>query len=349
VALEASPDLQSWVTVQDAVQLASLSHDGQSLQQTSIELGGISSAYLRLRLLPGSPTPALGEATLSTSQDTVTTPAWSWSDPIQAAQCSAQYCDYKVPANVAIGRIKVRLTEANTLMHLQVMGLPQRPSAMTSKDSDAGEASTRHHHGMRGRLHALRQKARDESAPPPPSDPETGWSWLSEGQVHWIDQGHEQVRSEELPLDHGHYRMLRLSSAGGDASWTKQPPAIEVATWLRSLVFLSRGAQPYRLSWAAHDTAPTAMQMTQLIPDADQRRPDAQGQASLPPVPDNKPITPSQDARQAPASSVEAAKTSAIGRIPKAWWLWAALLMGLGLMAYMARAVLSSSSKDHPT
>lgn len=29
------------------------------------------------------------------------------------------------------------------------------------------------------------------------------------------------------------------------------------------------------------------------------------------------------------------------GGVPVAWWLWAALLLGLGLMAYMVRGVLA--------
>jgi hypothetical protein len=355
VAVETSTDLQSWTTVIESVQLAQLAHQGQTLHQDVIELGGLRAPYMRLRLLPGSPEPALSEATVSTTQSKVSTPPWSWSGPIRAASCGTNYCDYPMPAHVALGRLKVHLTEPNTLMTLQVLGQESVQVASTA------ESQARHHHGLRARLHALRHKSAGQppAATPTPDAP-TGWSPVTEGQVHWIEQASKQVRAEELALDNTHYPMLRLHTPTGDATWTRHPPAIEVATWSRALVFLSRGAQPYLLSWADPDAAghipAVALPMAQLVPDQAAGQTLAHGQATLPEVvtaqaPPTSTSASGPGDRGPSGTNPTAARTAAhddrpASRIPQAWWLWAALLLGVAVMAYMARALLSPGSKQ---
>lgn len=343
VAVEASMDLQSWTTVQSSVQLAKLSHQGLVLHQEAIELGGISAAYLRLRLLPGSPEPVLGDATISTSEVAVSSPPWSWSGSVRAVRCSDQYCDYAVPSHVALGRIKVDLTEPNTVLSLRISGLPL----------EAGKGDTSmtrpHHHGLRNRLRTLRDKSHETNVRDAEPDDSAGWLWLNDAQVHWIEQDGKQIRSQELPLDNGVYRMLRLRTASGDNGWTRHPPAIELGTWQRSLVFLARGSQPYRLTWASPQAAAVALPMTQLRPDAHQGGLGAPGLAMLPPAP----VTlagPGADAALSMPSALAASSALEAGdpvsRIPGAWWLWAAMLLGLGLMVYMVRALLLPSA-DH--
>jgi hypothetical protein len=359
LAVETSADLQSWTTVIESVQLAQLAHEGQTLHQDVIELGGLRAPYMRLRLLPGSPEPTLSEATVTTMQNTVSTPPWSWSGPLRAVSCGTNYCDYPMPAHVALGRLKVHLTEPNTLMTLQVLG---QEAAQTAT---LGERPAHHHHGLRARMHALRHKSAGQTtAATPSADEPAGWTPVTEGQVHWIEQASKQVRAEELALDNAHYPTLRLRTPAGDASWTRHPPAIEVATWSRALVFLSRGAQPYRVSWAVPDAAgnvpAVALPMAQLVPNQGTGQALEHGRATLPEaVSALTQVTPASASSPggispqgtAPGGTNHATRTDArderpASRIPQAWWLWAALLLGVGVMAYMARALLSPAHKQ---
>jgi hypothetical protein len=338
VAVESSADLQNWTTVRDAAQLVALPHEGQLLRQADIELPGIRSPYLRLRLLPGSPQPELADVEITTTEDIRTTPAWSWSSPINPTSCSAQACDYTVPEHVPLGRLKVMLTEANTLLDLQVLSKDDAASAPPAPPS------ARHRHHLRERLNVLREKGRDnddEDRTRAPADP---WTWLAQGQVHWIQRADAQERSDELALPASSHQMLRLSSASGDSGWTRRPPAIQVATWSRSLVFLARGPQPYRLAWADPSAPATAWPMAQLMPTTTGQSAPTVGQAELDMATPTPPSTPTSLAPPGPASAASAAP-GPTSSLPRAWLLWAVLLLGVGSMAWMARSLFDTRKK----
>lgn len=340
VALESSDDLQRWTPVHDSVDIASLSRDGQRLLQQSIELGGLSPAYLRLRLLPGSAEPTLSQATVVSSEAAQATPAWSWSGRIRATQCGAAHCDYVVPASVPLGRLKVHLAQANTLLILNVQGL--LPTTAVSEPSPPDDSAQHgHRQGLRDRLRALRDKSRNSPADDRRPTGAQDWVEVADGQVHWIDTAGQVARSDELPLDQGRYRMLRLNVRQGDAGWTRTPPEIEVATWVRSLVFLARGAGPYRLEWThAHDRS-TEVSLAQLMPVTGPEVLRRFGRAELPERPAMPRAAPPPSADSKGVSSRPARAGTGEGRWPMAVWLWGALLLGLGLMAYMVRGVLS--------
>lgn len=344
VAVESSPDLQRWTTLQESVQLASLTHGGQTLHQQTIELGGIGPSYVRLRLLPGSQEPRMSEAVVTTSQAGIATPVLSWSGPIKAARCTERFCDYALPAHVAIRRIKIALDEPNTLMRLQLQGRALDDTGIAEAQADA---PPHRHRGLRERLHALRHKRHDEPARTKPAPEEAGWRWIGEGDVHWIDHGGQPLRSDELPVDQGRYRTLRVSAAEGHAGWTKHPPSIEVASGLMSLVFLAKGAQPYQLQWAAEDAPAVALPMSDLMVGRATAPTSWQGHATLPaPVIAASAVNPSAALKSPEAASTASDQGNKRALLPSAWWLWSALLLGLGLMAYMARSVLSSRSSD---
>jgi hypothetical protein len=333
VAVESSNDLQHWFTVHDVVQLTSLSHQGQRLQNEVVELGGVSARYVRLRLLPGSPEPTLSRATLVSSQTAQPMPAWSWSGRISPTGCGAGYCDYTVPANVPLGRMKVHLVQANTVWGVTVSGQPS-----TRDEQSATHPSQRADRSLRERLRTVREKCREHGTAGRQPDRHAGWFWVGDGQVHWLQQAGQISRSDELMLNHGMYRSLRLSMVGADERWTASPPDIQVATWMRSLVFLARGPGPYRLSWAASNAAPAALTMAQLVPDTAGRGLAEPGRAFLPdPAPQVPPMTGVTAAQRDKAQP----SSDTWGGVPAVWWLWAALLLGLGLLAYMARGVLS--------
>lgn len=355
VAVESSHDMRQWTTLVESVELAALSHQGQVLRQDSIDLGATQARYLRLRLLPGSAEPTFDGVDVITTQVVSLSPAWSWSGQIKPAACHAQGCDYAVPPRVMLGRLKVLLPEPNTLWSLQVQGQGVDPWA----SNPSGHRHDHGHLGLRERLRALRHKGRDDDRAPSPA-PSAGWHVLAEGQVHWIERPDAAGRAETLDLPGTRQKALRLSPLGPvDAAWAQQRPVIEVATWTRALVFLARGTPPYRLTLAAPAAQATALSMDQLMPPVAGQRP------AVPPVADLQSLawsgttlaqTGSAAANGAPrpAASVTApagADTPApgwLGQASRAWWLWAALLLGLGLMAWMARSLLAQPRASEP-
>ncbi len=333
-AVETSSDLQTWTTVQASAQVLRLTtQQGQQLSQTTLDLGSVAPGYLRLRSLPGSAVPELGDVTVVISQGPIQLDELTWSSSIQANACTPTYCDYTVPAQVSLSRLKVKLPEVNTVLNLQVLGLPAvQPIASATAQYP--------HHSLRKRLRALRDKASGEQREQHMSAHEDdGWRWINAGQAYWIEQGQQQVQSDELQLDLGHYRQLRIRATTGTEAWTRKPPTIEVAAPVRTAVFLAKGSAPFRFNWADPGNASTALSIAQLMPSKIAGTASAMGLAQLPnaawPTP-TPAITP-QPIQAQPAASEP---TGPLQKIPQAWWLWAALLSGLGLMAYMVRSLL---------
>jgi Protein of unknown function (DUF3999) len=327
-AVDRSEDLQTWARVLPSAQVIRLTTaQGQQLEQTTLVLGSVSPGYLRLRLLPGSPTPVLGDVNVVYSQAPSHMPEWSWSGPLQASSCTATYCDFNVPHQIPLARIKLNLPQVNTVLNLQVLGKPL-----------AEQPQPHPHHGLRKRLRALRDKAHgDDASLHPSSQAQQGWRWINEGQAYWIQQGTQHLRNDELQLDMGNYHQLRIQTTSGASAWAHTRPTLMVATPERSLVFLTKGPAPYRFSWAAPGAASTVMELGQLMPAGTSI---AMGQAQLPAIalPKQTTTSPPPKTPQVVASQVSGAEPG----IPNAWWLWAALLLGLGLMAYMARVLLSN-------
>ena len=266
-------------------------------------------------------------------------PAWSWSGRVSATQCGAHHCDYAVPDTVPLGRLKVHLAQVNTLLILNVQGLRPTPAvdAASVPDDDARHG---HREGLRDRLRALRDKSRKADSADRRPAASLDWVEVTGGQLHWIDAAGQVTRRDELPLDDGRYRMLRLSVSQGDAGWVRTPPEIEVGTWVRSLVFLARGPGPFRLEWTDTHDRSTEVSLAQLMPVAGLTSPSRLGRASLP----ERPAAAVASSRRVEASPSARSQPVPVrpgdGGRPMAVWLWGALLLGLGLLAWMVRKVL---------
>jgi len=266
-------------------------------------------------------------------------PAWSWSGRIRATQCGARHCDYPVPDTVPLGRLKVHLAQVNTLLILNVQGLRPTPAA-DAASVPVDDAHQGHRHGLRDRLRALRDKSRNADSTDRRPVASQDWVEAAGGQVHWIDAAGQVTRRDELPLDDGRYRMLRLSAPQGDAGWVRTPPEIEVGTWVRSLVFLARGPGPLRLEWTDTHDRSTEVSLAQLMPVAGVKSPSRLGRATLPERPTAAAAASTRVVASPSARSQPATARPGDGGLPIAVWLWGALLLGLGLLAWMVRKVL---------
>jgi hypothetical protein len=326
--LEASADLQRWHTVLPQAQLVALQHQGLRLEHSHFELattdGGPRGGYLRLRPLPGSPPAPLTGARVASLAHRAELPDWQWSDTLTPSECKAEHCDYVLPRHLPLQRIEFTLAEPNTLARVQLLGQP---------DDEAAPANSRvrHHHPVRDHLKVLRHK----NAPSPTQKAEAFWP-LTSGTVYALNLQGSALRSTVLSLPGGLYRKLRVQPTGGMAQLGSKPPSLRVGGRAASLVFLARGAGPYRLAW--DQTSPSVvMPLAQLMPG---RRPDD-------PLPEATAVVAPRVAPAAlPVAPSTPASVAAPGDSNHKPWLWAALLGALGLMGFMAWSLLRPAAEQ---
>ncbi|KQU75918.1 MULTISPECIES: DUF3999 family protein [unclassified Rhizobacter] len=334
VAVEASEDLTHWRTVRSEVQLVALQHQGQRLDSSVLELGGVRATYLRLRSLGSGPVPELTGAEVTTATLQWPQPALQWSEPIAPTGCDAQHCDYALPA-VALEAVEVLPHDANTVA--QVGWLARGEGAPLQQSHRHG--LRRHlHHSLHHNLHALR----DKRIPPLPA-PEPGWQPLAEGSVWWLRLPTGESRSPVQHLDGAVHPQLRLQVAGGVAQLGTQPPRLRIGVRPRTLVMLARGAAPYRTAWVEPAAAAPSMTLAELMParrsgdllPAD--RAVLQADETTPPSPVGAVVK----AASVPMPAVQPDLSRA--------WLWGALVAGVALMAAMAWSLLKGPGQEKGT
>jgi hypothetical protein len=323
--LEASADLQQWRTIAASAQVVSLQHQGQRLEHSSFELPGtqglqsVRGGYLRLRPLPGSLTAPLTGAHVASLTQAAEVPEWQWSDAIAPSACEAEHCDYVLPRHLPLQRLEIVLTEPNTLARVNVLAqadeedLPQTPRRAAYR------------HPVRDHLKTLRHKTAPSAAAASPI-----WESLPGGQVYALRLQGSELRSTVLALPGGLYTHLRLQPVGGMAQLGTARPSIRVGSHTQDLVFLARGAAPYRLAWG-QATPAAQMSLAQLMPGRQPDDPLPADSASLAPA--------------APVAVAAPASTASAPAVPSSvsthkLWLWAALVAALGLMGFMAWSLL---------
>lgn len=318
--LDASPDLQHWRTLATPVQLMSLQHQGVVLDHTTLELDGLGAGYLRLRALPGSPPLPLVTAEVTSVVERRHAQPLQWSDPIAPQQCAASHCDYVVPQHLPLAQLQVLLTEPNTLAPVTLMGWAmQSPSAPEPRES---------------RRQRLRDKLQGVSGEAPAAG---AWHSLAGTTLYWLQLPEGEVRSDTLWLHGASYTHLRLKTSGPVGQLGAQPPAIRVGARARSLVFLARGAGPYRLVWGDPKAQAVALPLQELMPlrqAADALPPTARVTG---PAGSVSPAMPMAGAA-APAPGL-AASTPVVPGGPR-YGLWAVLVLGVAAMGAMAWSLL---------
>ncbi|MCW7536560.1 DUF3999 domain-containing protein [Aquabacterium sp. A7-Y] len=318
LSVQHSTDLQHWETVLPAVQVLVLAHQGRRLQQTGVELPALAPGYLKLDAVPGSALPTLVAARASSHSTRERPPVLQWSAPIEPASCTAQACDYRLPAPLPLARLQVRANQPDSLAELQVLGRDTVAPAATPPPSP---------HGLRERLRAVRDKTRPGSV-----SPAQGWSHIASTSVYWLRLADGEARSPALAVPAGPvFRELRLHSEGPISPPGHRPPTLRVAVETRSLVFLASGPPPYRLAWSDATVAAAApLSLQQLLPAGPVDAPLPADTAS---VQLDEAAAPAVPAAMPPSAPPAAAGS---GRP----WLWAVLLAGLAMMAAMAASLL---------
>ncbi|HET7794975.1 MAG TPA: DUF3999 family protein [Rhizobacter sp.] len=313
--IESSNDLQRWQTHTPAAQLLSLQHQGQKLEHTDFELNGLRTRYLRLRPSPGSAPPPLTGAHVLSSARYQPPPALQWSEPLAPVQCTAQFCDYRLPRHLPLEQLEWQLATVNTLAPVDVL--------VQLAPGEPGPARPMYRHRLRDHFKAARHK----TAAPVPDAPES-WSYLQRSTVYWLRLPEGEVRSPTLHLQAGQVQQLRVQPVGGMAQLGPRPPLLRVGAPAASLVFLAREPAPYRLAWGGESSAGAAIPLAQLMPvrRAGEALPVDTASVQLAPV--------------APTASAPTPPASGTSEPSRKFWLWGALLGALALMGFMAWSLL---------
>ncbi len=321
VSVEASADLQQWRMVRPSAQVVSLAHQGQRLLDTRIDLDGPAVRYLRLTALPGSLLLPLQAASLLITEERRAAPrTMQWSEAIAPSACEARHYTYLLPPHLPVELAQLELSEPGTAASVSFLGQLATPTPAQRK-----------HRGLRERVKSLRHK---DSPPRTQDDSGPIWWTLASANVYRLTRPEGELKSGPVRLTGGAYPALRVQTTGPISQLGATPPNLRVGAQTRSLVFLARGPQPYRLVLGAPQTLPSALTLSQLMPDrkaADPLPSDTAVPVRAAPI-----AAPAVQAVPMPTTSRAAPNAPAGTSV----WLWAALLVGLGLMAGMAWLLL---------
>lgn len=120
-SIEASDDLQDWQPWGSG-QLARLSFGNERVEQRQVELPGRKARYLRLLWQSPQQAPQLTAASLrSQRSDRVPAPL-VWSQPLAATRSPDGEYQWQLPLALPLERLKVELTQANSLAPIRVSG-----------------------------------------------------------------------------------------------------------------------------------------------------------------------------------------------------------------------------------
>lgn len=121
-SIEASDDLQHWQLWGEG-QVARLTFAGDRVEQREVTLPGRTARYLRLLWQSPVTAPPLSEVQVFSSQVRALSPALKWSAPIPGT-ASSQPGEYvwRLPAQLAVERLKLDIMQPNTLAPVVVSG-----------------------------------------------------------------------------------------------------------------------------------------------------------------------------------------------------------------------------------
>ena len=323
LSIEASDDLRHWRSVSNDEQIAVLKRQGTKIEKLNVDLYGNRAKFLRLKWREwqdAAPVMTIKSMTIDSVQQNEVLAPLQWSAAIKAASCVESYCDYLLPANTPLDNLRINLSEPNTLASITVSGqLPKH----------AGEEYPHRHHP----LYVLRHKRQ------PPADATVAQVILAQAVSYRLTLSNGEVRSENLAMDGGVYTHLRLQTQGPISMLGQVAPTIEVASTPPSLLFLGRGSAPFSLSWGADQKQGNALPLATLVPGYQSDKALSADEASV-----QIPLA-VISAIAVPKKNTELNEQEKLAKTDNKRWLWAALGVGLLLLAGMAWSLFKGMAK----
>lgn len=318
-SLEHSDDLRHWKMALPQANVAQLSHQGQALNQSEVDLGGLRARYLRLRWLGDGPAPALQSAEIQAYEQVLPSPPplqWQTATPMG---CETTACTWRLPAHLPLDAVRLGLAQPNTVATVTLVG-----------ETDVTLVP-----GAQPRRHRLFTRHRDSAqiALPPGSGVQRQ-ALLSTTVYRLSLPGQPERSSPDLSLDGNAYARLRLEARHSVQEWGATPPQLSVGTRSREIILLARDASNATISWGEPQATGIPMPLAQLMP-LGATQATGIGSVSLPAAAQS----PGPAPKPQPTGQIETAAKAASAS-PHTPWLWAALVGGLLLLAAMAYSLL---------
>ncbi len=324
-ALEVSEDLQHWRPLDVHPQLVQLRNKGEDLEQTEFSLPAVREAYLRLTWDEANNAPVLIGAKIDAQYQAWNLPKLLWTQGIKPSKCDTVICEYEVPRNMPIDSLRLRLQSSNAVAEVLAFGL---------NDSHVEE---RHH--LRHSLNPLYVLRHQKRSPPTSYEQE---DYVTDFKVFRLKLNGKDVESEAVSGNGRTYKTIRLRSLPSFTAFGSTPPLLELGSMERQIVFLARGAEPYRIEWGGDEKQGAAVNMNALMPNDIVI--DFSSGASLTMLEHTHPNLSSYPSTSAAANAV-AASQSAEQQQQRKWWLWLLLAAAVGVLGWMVWSSLGSIDK----
>jgi hypothetical protein len=323
-SLESSDDLQHWQSIAQHSQILQLRHQEQSLQQLEFNLPVVQAKYLRLRWDQASKAPRILSMQLDAQMQNWTLPSLLWTAAIKPSQCDTKTCEYRVPRNLPVDSVRVKLPQLNSVDQLSLSGV------LESMNVD--------HHHIRHSLNPLYVLRHQKNNHKQSTEYD---HYLRNFQAYRLQLDGKEIENEAIPVNGENYLKLRLRSESNNLA--NAAPEIQIGSVARQLVFLARGAAPYRLEWGQEAQQGAAIEMDMLMP----KQADAMGFTSGATV---QILNTANEEGASAASASLAAKEKPQENASAAqnkWWLWMALLGAVALLGWMVWSSLAKMDEEN--
>lgn len=319
-SLETSDDLLHWQSASQHQQVLQLRHQNQSLAQLEFSLPALQAKYLRLRWDQAATAPRILGVQLDAQRQNWTLPSLLWTSPIKASQCDGKTCEYLVPRNLPVDSVRVKLAQLNSVEKLTLSGVLETVSI--------------DHHHLRHSLNPLYVLRHQKNNSKQSTEDD---HYLRHFQAYRLQLDGKEVVNDVIPVNGLSYLKLRLRSESSNL--VNAAPEIEIASMARHIVFLARGAGPYRLEWGQEAQQGAAIDMAMLMP----KQADAMGFSSGATVQ----VAPIPETAASVASAMPTKPQENKVRAQSKWWLWLALLGAVALLGWMVWSSLAKIDQEN--
>jgi len=302
--VEGSEDLKSWRTLAGSATILYLEHGGQRLERKRVELYGARARYLRVSFT-GTPADfALKQARLELRPDKAE-PAREWlalvGRPVEDRP--GEY-EFDTGGHFPVDRLRFVLPQVNTVAQAQVL--------------------VRSTVEVRSRSHRIRGERRTRT--------EEGWRPAAAATLYRLRRNGTEVTNADLavaPSASRHWRLKVDQRGGGLGSGEVR---LEIGWVPHQVVYAARGAEPFTLAYGMKIAKPGALPITAVLPDYKEGEAIALKTASL--------AATAAPAPRAASGVSEYMQEAVDSGQAKKWALWAALVVGVLLLVWMAFALL---------
>ena len=226
--VEASEDFKSWTTVVPQAPLVRVEHDGQRLEQRTVEFQPRTAKYLRLSWPAFARSDGAGRAeppeltrVMVRTGDIALEPERTWKETLpEAGEKPGEYL-FDLGGQFPVERVRFALPQENTIARVELLSR---------------------------------------------ADPRRDWQPVASSAIYRLTQQGHQVSSPDLvvPINASRYWLLRVDQKGGGLG--SGLPRLSAGWVPQKLVFAARGREPFQIAYGSSKAQPGAYPIETVVP-----------------------------------------------------------------------------------